>query len=134
MAESNLNDSRPLSPHIMNWKWHVTMATSILHRATGVALYLGSFLIVGWLLAIAMSSPSNPDAYNAYAGLLGSIFGQLILFGFTVAIMYHLANGIRHLFWDAGKGYAPATASLTGWITIIFGLLGAVGVWALILL
>ena len=110
------------------------MATSILHRATGVALYLGSFVIVGWLLAIAMSSPSNPDAYNFYAGLLGSIFGQLILFGFTVAIMYHLSNGIRHLFWDAGKGYEPATANLTGWITILFGFLGAAGVWALILL
>ena len=109
------------------------MATSILHRATGVALYAGAFLLVGWLLAIAMSSPSDTSAYDAYAGLLGSPLGMVVMFGFTVAVMYHLSNGIRHLFWDAGKGYDPKTANLTGWATIVFGIVGAVAIWAFIL-
>ncbi len=134
MAGSDWNDPRPLSPHLMNWKWHITMATSILHRATGVALYIGSFLLVGWLVAIAMSSPSNPDVYNAYAGLMGSILGQLVMFGFTLAVFYHLANGIRHLFWDSGSGYEIGTANLTAWIVILFAVIASVALWALIIL
>lgn len=106
------------------------MATSILHRATGSALYGGSFLLTGWLLALAM----GPEAYGVYTGLLGSIFGQLVLFGFTVAVMYHLANGIRHLVWDAGKGYKIGTADISAWIVILFGLFSAVAIWAFILL
>tara|TARA_B100000749_G_C18182905_1_gene364618 strand:- start:24 stop:371 length:348 start_codon:yes stop_codon:yes gene_type:complete len=113
----------------MNWKWHITMATSILHRATGIALYVGAFALVGWLLAIA----SGPEAYAGYSAVMGSPLGLLILFGFTVAIFYHLANGIRHLFWDAGTGYKPETATMTAWVTIIVGIVGAVALWAIIL-
>lgn len=134
MADGEWNDPRPLSPHIMNWKWHITMATSILHRATGISLYIGAIVLVGWLLALAMSSPANPDPYNFYAGLLGSIFGQLILFGFTVAVLFHLANGIRHLVWDAGKGYELNTANVTSWIAILFAISGAIAIWALLIL
>ena len=134
MAGSSQNDSRPLSPHIMNWKWHITMATSILHRATGVALYIGAFVIVAWLVALAMSSPMDTGAYDTVAGLLGSIPGQVVLFGFTAAVMYHLANGVRHLIWDAGVGYAPGTANFSAWLTILFAAFGSVGIWAAILL
>ena len=63
----------------------------------------------------------------------GISLGLLILFGFTVAIFYHLANGIRHLFWDAGTGYKPETATMTAWVTIIVGIVGAVALWAIIL-
>lgn len=134
MAGSDWNDPRPMSPHIMTWKWHITMATSIFHRASGVALYVGSFLLVGWLLSLAMSSSANPDAYNAFAGLMGSILGQIVMFGFTLAIMYHLANGIRHLVWDAGKGYDPGTATMSAWLVILFAIVASVALWAFILL
>ena len=123
------NDTRPLSPHIMNWKWHVTMATSIFHRASGIALYLGTFVIVGWLIAITMGE----SAYETYAGIIGSPIGLLVQIGFTAAVMYHLANGIRHLFWDAGKGYAPGFANVTAWLTIIFAAVATAVVWAYIL-
>ncbi|MAF58278.1 succinate dehydrogenase, cytochrome b556 subunit [Ponticaulis sp.] len=123
------NDTRPLSPHIMNWKWHITMASSIFHRASGVALYIGSFLIVGWLVAITMGEA----AYNGYAGFLGSPIGLILLFAFTAAVMYHLANGIRHLFWDAGTGYKPGTANLTAWLVILFAAVSSVAIWAYIL-
>ncbi len=129
MADGELNDSRPLSPHIWSWKWHITMLTSILHRVTGVGLYIGSFLLVGWLLALAMGE----EAYNGYSAFVGSPLGLLILFGFTLAAMYHLANGLRHLFWDAGTGYKPEVANTTGMLTIAFAIVATIGIWAYIL-
>ena len=106
------------------------MLTSILHRVTGVGNYLGAFVIVGWLLAVAL----GPEAYESYAGFLGSPIGLIILFGFTVSICYHLCNGIRHLFWDAGTGYDPAVANTTAVIVIAAGVILAVAIWAFILM
>lgn len=114
----------------MNWKWHITMATSILHRATGSALYAGTFLLVGWLVALTLGE----EAYTSYSGLIGSVFGQIVLFGFTLAVMYHLANGIRHLVWDAGHGYKIGTANATAWATILFAIVSSVAIWALCIL
>jgi len=89
---------RPLSPHLQVYRWQWTMALSILHRGTGLFLSLGALYLVCWLLAIA----SGPDAYAAVSGFAGSIVGRLLLLGWTFSLFYHLANGIRHLVWDAG--------------------------------
>ena len=91
---------RPLSPHLQVYRWQYTMLTSILHRATGIALTVGTLLLAWWLVAAA----SGPEAYATAQGFIGSVFGMLILFGWTFALFYHLANGIRHLVWDAGLG------------------------------
>lgn len=127
MASSSGNDKRPLSPHLGVWRWHVTMATSIFHRASGVALYLGAIMLTAWLGALA----GGQEVYENVMGLLTSPLGLLVLFGITAAACYHLANGIRHLVWDAGKGYSPKTSNASGWATIIFGAVGAVVVFAL---
>ncbi len=120
------SDPRPLSPHVQIWRWHLTMALSILHRVTGCALYAGAFLIVYWLGAAA----AGPEAYETAEGLLLSPFGRLVLFGFTLAATYHLANGIRHLLWDVGWGFKLGTATFTGWLTLVFALAASLGVWA----
>jgi len=117
---------RPLSPHLQVWRWHVTMTASILHRATGVALYGGALILAGWALALV----SGPDAYGDYMGALASIPGRVVLFGVTVSVFFHLANGVRHLFWDCGKGFDLRTADLTAWIALAFGFVAAVAVWA----
>lgn len=118
---------RPLSPHLQVWRWHITMAASILTRATGVALYAG-LLIVAWgVLALA----SGADAYAAFLAIMGSILGRLVLFGITFSIFYHLAAGIRHLVWDFGKGFEPKTANMSAFFCIGFGLAAAVVVWLL---
>jgi succinate dehydrogenase / fumarate reductase, cytochrome b subunit len=127
MAGSSGSDKRPLSPHLGVWRWHVTMATSIFHRASGVALYIGAMVLAGWLGALA----SGPQAYDTYMGLLTNPLGLLVLFGITAAACYHLSNGIRHLVWDAGKGFSPKTSTTSGWATIICGGVGAVLVFAL---
>ena len=128
MAESSPGvRPRPLSPHLQVWRWHVTMAASILHRATGVALYAGALILAGWALALA----SGPADYGDYMGVLGSIPGRIVLFGVTVSAFFHMANGVRHLFWDAGEGFEPRTADLTAWIAFAFGLVAAAAVWTI---
>ena len=116
---------RPLSPHMSIWRWHITMASSILHRATGVALYAGALILAGWALALA----SGPVGYDRYVELLASPLGRLVLFGLTVSIFYHLANGVRHLFWDAGEGFEPKTASMTAAAAMTFSVVISVFVW-----
>lgn len=124
---SDWTDKRPMSPHTSIWKWHLTMASSILHRVTGVGNYLGSFIVVAWLFATA----AGPDYYEPLAAVTGSIWGQLILFGFTLSISYHLLNGVRHLMMDAGAGYKPKFASFTAGLVFVLAVALAVGVWVL---
>lgn len=119
--------NRPMSPHLSVWRWHVTMATSILHRATGMALYVGVLIAAGWAVALA----AGPGAFHGYRLLLASPLGQLALFGLTVSLFYHLANGVRHLFWDTGRGLEPKTADMSGWAAIVFGVVAAVLIWAI---
>ncbi|MDF1794028.1 MAG: succinate dehydrogenase, cytochrome b556 subunit [Thalassobaculaceae bacterium] len=106
--------NRPLSPHLQVYKPQLTSILSISHRATGIALAVGTLLLVWWLLAAA----AGPEAFATAQGFLGSWFGLLILFGFSYALMYHLCNGIRHLFWDAGYGFELETAYNSGWMTV----------------
>ncbi|SFK44904.1 succinate dehydrogenase, cytochrome b556 subunit [Caulobacter sp. UNC279MFTsu5.1] len=118
---------RPLSPHLQVWRWHITMACSILHRATVFALYVGVLLLAGWAVALA----SGPDAYACYTGLLGSFLGKLVLFGLTVALLYNVAYTVRQSFWDMGKGFTPKTADMTGVGAIAFAVVGAIVVWVI---
>jgi len=120
---------RPLSPHLQVWRWHVTMAGSILHRATGVALYLGALVTAGWTAALA----AGPDAYARYLGFLACPIGKLVLIGFTFAIFFHLANGLRHLAWDLGVGFRPRTADASGIAVIAFAVVATIAVWVMIM-
>lgn len=100
--------NRPLSPHLQVYRLPLTAITSILHRATGVALGVGTLLLVWWLMAAA----SGGAYFEFVQGIMGSWIGLLILFGFSFALFFHLCNGIRHLFWDAGYGFEIATADM----------------------
>ena len=107
--------TKPLSPHLQVYRWQITMVLSITHRATGVALAVGALVLAYWINAAAY----GPDAfYNAQA-LLGHWFGRLLLFGWTLALFFHLCNGIRHLFWDAGKGLEMPQVNMSGWLVLI---------------
>lgn len=119
---------RPLSPHLQVWRWHVTMAASILNRMTGGALSVGALLVAFWLLALAF----GPDAYATFTSWMGSPLGLLVWFGLTVALLLHLAGGIRHLIWDAGAGLSPKTADALAWASMVVGIVGAVAFWALL--
>jgi succinate dehydrogenase / fumarate reductase cytochrome b subunit len=108
-------DNRPLSPHLQVYKPQLTSMLSILHRLTGIALAFGTLLLVWWLIAAA----TGPGAYDAVQNFIGSIPGRLLLLGWTFSLFYHLANGIRHLAWDTGRGFELTTAYATGWLVVI---------------
>lgn len=106
--------SRPLSPHLQVYRWQISNTLSILHRLTGVGLSLGALVLVGWLLALA----GGQAAYAQVSTVLGSWFGQLLLVAWTLCFFYHLCNGVRHLFWDAGYGFEKAAARRSGLLVL----------------
>src|SRR3974390_3946895 len=118
---------RPMSPHLQVWRWHITMATSIPHRASGAALYVGALIAAAWAVCLA----SGPNAYAAFKALMGSPLGLLVMFGLSVSFFYHLANGIRHLVWDAGHGYDLKTANASAIFVFAFTAAATLAVWAI---
>jgi len=109
-----ISSQRPLSPHLQVYRPQITSTLSILHRITGIALAVGTLLLTWWVAALA----SGPEAFAVAQGFIGSLFGRLLLFGWSLALFYHLCNGIRHLAWDAGYGYEIDTATRTGWLVV----------------
>jgi succinate dehydrogenase / fumarate reductase, cytochrome b subunit len=109
-----ISDPRPLSPHLQIYRWQLTSVLSILHRLTGIALALGAILLVTWFGAAA----DGPAPFSKFQGFLGSWIGLLLLFGWSVALFYHLCNGIRHLMWDAGYGLELKSVYASGWAVL----------------
>ena len=110
-----MNRPRPLSPHLQVYKPQLTSILSILHRGTGIVLSIGSIFLVTWILVLTLGE----SAYQIYSQLVNNWFGKLVIFGFTFGLFYHLSNGIRHLFWDAGYGYDLKDAYISGFAVII---------------
>ena len=106
---------RPLSPHLQVYRPQITSVLSILHRAAGIALAVGTLLLVWWLAAAARGDA----AYATVSGFLRSPVGLLLLFGWTAALWYHFCNGLRHLAWDAGRGFTLPEAHRSGWAVVI---------------
>jgi succinate dehydrogenase / fumarate reductase, cytochrome b subunit len=109
-----VSGSRPLSPHLQVYRWQLTSVMSILHRATGVALSVGSIVLVWWLVAAA----SGPEPYDTFQRFIGSWIGLLLLFGWSVSLFYHLCNGLRHLWWDTGHGLDLRSVYASGWAVV----------------
>lgn len=121
MSTSN----RPLSPHLQVYRPQLTSVLSILHRITGLMLCAGTVLLTAWLLALA----SGPDTFDSMQSVLGSIPGRLVLFGFTLALCFHFCAGIRHLFWDTGRGFELSTAYASGKAVIVGTVVLSVALW-----
>jgi succinate dehydrogenase / fumarate reductase cytochrome b subunit len=120
---------RPLSPHLQVWRFHITMWGSILNRMAAGALSVGALFVAAWLAAAAF----GPDAYAAYAGIMGSPLGLLVWFGITLAGAYHLTAGVRHLVWDAGRGLSPRAAEPWTWASLVAAAVLAIGFWIALL-
>lgn len=119
---------RPLSPHLQVYRWQIQMATSIVHRTTGIILTVGSLLIAAALLAMA----AGPEAWDRVRGLAGSWLGLAVLFGWTWSFAFHLLNGIRHLVQDAGFGFSIPAFIRNGWLSVIGSLLLTGAVWGVV--
>ncbi len=121
----------PLSPHLSIYRFTLTMTMSIVHRITGVALYAGTVLLVGWLAAIA----TGGEFLALVEAFFGHWFGRLVLIGYTWALFHHMLGGLRHFLWDTGRGLGYPTrewmARLTLVGSILLTLLLWIFVWAL---
>jgi succinate dehydrogenase / fumarate reductase cytochrome b subunit len=116
----------PLSPHLQIYRWPITMAASLAHRATGIALAGGTLFLAWWLIAAA----SGPDAYENFAAAAAHPLGRFVLFGFVWSLAFHLLNGIRHLAWDLGYGFKVPTARVTAAVAFGLSFLMALAVFA----
>ncbi len=117
---------RPLSPHLSIYKPQITTVLSITHRITGVALYAGTILLIIFIAVVAYT----PENHTKLHECLASAFGRTILFGWTLALYFHLFNGIRHLFWDMGKGFDIPSVNKSGWAVVIFTIIASLASWA----
>jgi succinate dehydrogenase / fumarate reductase cytochrome b subunit len=125
MSVANRPASRPLSPHLQVYRPQLTSMLSILHRATGIALSVGALYLAIWVICAA----GGPRAYAAFQDFNVSILGRIVLGGWLFSAFYHLCNGIRHLFWDAGYGFELKDAYRSGWIVVAVSLIATIVSW-----
>jgi succinate dehydrogenase / fumarate reductase cytochrome b subunit len=117
---------RPLSPHLDVYRWMITNTLSILHRATGVALTVGLLLVACWLTTLAY----YPQNFAKFSEFMRSPIGLILLLSWSVALYFHLCNGIRHLFWDTGRGFEIANATRSGYAVLIATIVLTAITWA----
>jgi len=120
--------NRPTSPHLTIYRPQISTVISILHRLTGLWLTAGALALVAWLYVVAYT----PGDYPAIHECMGSLLGQACLIAWLVAFYYHLCSGIRHLFWDIGKGFAIPVMNVTGWLVILATVLLTIMTWGFV--
>jgi len=117
--------NRPVSPHLQIYRFMWTMALSISHRMSGVFLTIGAIFLVYWLVSVA----SGPAAYDTARELISSWPGQVLMFAWTLAFYFHFCNGLRHLFWDAGRGLEISQARASAYLVIAATLILTAVTW-----
>lgn len=101
------------------------MVLSILHRATGIAMSVGFIVYVTWLFDAMLGA----DTYAVFSAAMGSLLGKILLFGWSFAFFYHLANGARHLLWDTGRGLEKRQATSSSWLVLIVAVVLTAAFW-----
>lgn len=117
---------RPLSPHLQVYRPQLTSVLSITHRASGVVLTTGTIILALWLMSLA----SGPETFAVMASIVGHPLGQFVLFGYSVALIYHALNGIRHLGWDIGIGLTIPEVYRNGQLVLILTAVLTAALWA----
>lgn len=117
--------ARPLSPHLEIYRWQISNTLSIFHRVTGAILAVGLIALSVWFVAIA----GGPESYATAVRFFGSPVGILFLIGWSFAFYFHLSNGVRHLFWDAGRGFEKSRSRASGWFAVAASLMLTLGTW-----
>lgn len=118
---------RPLSPHLTVYRWTLTMAMSIVHRATGVALYAGTILLVLWLLSAAIGG----GFYEGFRWFFSTWLGQFILFGYTWALFHHMVGGLRYFVWDRATWMTHPEREWLAWANLIVPVVLTLLAWSL---
>ena len=122
--------TRPLSPHLQVYRPQMTSVMSILHRAAGVVLTTGTLIMAAWLVSLALGK----EAYDVVVMVIGHPLGQFVLFGYSVALIYHALNGVRHLGWDLGYGLTIPQVYKNGQIVLFLTVVLTMGLWFAVLM
>lgn len=122
--------NRPLSPHLQVYRPQITSVLSISHRFTGIVLAAGFLLLVYWLVALAAGDTAYADALDVFSAWPVKV----LLFLFSLAFFYHLCNGLRHLWWDSGRGFEIPQIYASGWVVIVASVTLTLLTWAVLLL
>jgi succinate dehydrogenase / fumarate reductase cytochrome b subunit len=130
MTQAAKPAARPLSPHLQVYRLPLAAWLSITHRITGIGLTIGTLLLTWWVASAAY----GPEAYGMTTAFLGSPIGYFLLFGFSVALFYHLCNGIRHLFWDVGMNFEIAQTNRANLIVLAGTIILTAATWLLALM
>lgn len=104
------------------------MFGSIMHRLSGMVLYAGGVLLLLWLWGAAYDA----DLFACLHAMGTAWYGQLVLAGLSLVFFYHLANGLRHLWWDTGRGLDVPDANRTGWLVLLFAIAMTAYTWWLV--
>lgn len=123
---SGTSDTRPLSPHLQVWRWHATMLSSILHRASGIINYIGAIALTAWLVLLATGTEGCVAILTTGSLSWLTTIGLVVL---TWSASYHLLNGLRHLAWDIGKGFDPAGSNMRSVLIIALSFLPPALIW-----
>lgn len=126
---SQTKQNRPLSPHVSIYRWQITNTLSIMHRISGFGLTLGLIPLAAWLWGLAY----EPELFYWLAHQFGTIPGKICITGWMLAFYYHLANGIRHLNWDIGRGFSLPEVRSSGLIVVISALSLTIFTWAMVI-
>ena len=118
--------TRPLSPHLQVYRPQMTSVMSILHRAAGVVLTTGTLIMAAWLVSLALGK----EAYDVVVMVIGHPLGQFVLFGYSVALIYHALNGVRHLGWDLGFGLTIPQVYKNGQIVLFLTVVLTMSLWS----
>jgi succinate dehydrogenase / fumarate reductase cytochrome b subunit len=125
---STPQSSRPLSPHLSIYRFHFSMALSILHRAAGVAVAGMLVILIAWIWAAAYSDA----CFNAIQSALVSLPGQVVLVAASFVFYFKLATGLRHLLWDTGRAFEKRDIDRTGVAAILFSIAATALTWAIV--
>ena len=119
--------ARPTSPHLQIYRWTITMVMSIAHRATGIANYAGSALLVLWLGAAAWGQ----EPLNVVNAVYGSWFGQLVLFAYSWSLLHHMMGGLKHFIWDTANLMEPGQREALSWASLGASIVLTLLVWTI---
>jgi succinate dehydrogenase / fumarate reductase cytochrome b subunit len=123
-TKQELYINRPTSPHITIYRPQISSVLSILHRITGVGVFLGMSLIVWWFIFWVFS---KFDHY--YISFMQKGFFLFILVCISFTWFFHLCTGVRHLIWSLGLGFGIKCVNTSGWIAVLSACLLTVIFW-----
>ena len=123
-----MGKARPLSPHLQIYRLPLPAILSITHRMTGVILSTGTLLLAAWMVALAL----GPESFAIAMMIVSHPLGQLVLFGYSAALFYHMCNGIRHLNWDRGSGLEIESVYRSGKFVIGAAIILTAALWSIV--